>query len=573
VKKAKARKKPSQSDQVTAYANAVVKKKTPACNYVIAAGKRHIADVKRSKRKEFAFKFDSALAARAIGFFALLKLTKGRQFRGKPFILEPWQAFIVGSIFGWVDKATGYRRYRYAYVEVPRKNGKSELAAGIGLLLAFFDEEMGAEVYSAATKRDQAKIVWDVAKDMVRQSPHLTGRIKSFKLNMNMPQTNSKFEPLGADHSTMDGLNIHGVVIDELHAHKDRRMVDVLETATSARVQPLIFEITTAGELDLESVCWKHREYSTRVLDGIMDDHGSRGWFAYIATIDEGDRWDNEKVWIKANPNVGVSKSLEQIRLECDKAKEMPSDENKFRRYHLDEWTKQSTRWINLDVWTECGHKYKEKSLEGKRCWAGLDLASTRDVNALALVFPDDGYKVLPYFWVPAENVRPRVRRDRVRYDTWIEQGHLMTTAGTVTNYNDIHTYLNGLKRRFDIRQLAIDEWNATHLAVQLEDDGWDVVLMKQNMHHMAGPTKELERLIMQRKMGHNFNPVLTWMFDNVAIRRDSEDNIKVDREHSREKVDGIVAIVMALGVFIKQSQAKARSIYDERGVLSLNRF
>ena len=560
-------------DQVTAYARGVKSGKIPAGKLLQQAAKRHIDDLKRSKSKKYGYTFDQELATRAVHFFSLLKLTKGRQFRGKPFILEPWQAFIVGCIFGWVEKGTGYRRFRYAYVEVPRKNGKSELAAGIGLLLAFFDGEGGAEVYAAATKRDQAKIVWDVAKEMVKLSPHLRNRIRYFKLNMHHEASNSKFEPLGADHHTMDGLNTHAVIIDELHAHKDRKLVDVLETSTGSRLQPLIFEITTAGELNLESICWKHREYSTRVLERVIEDASSERWFSFIATIDKGDRWDDPDVWIKANPNVGVSKSIETIRLECEKAKEMPADENKFRRYHLDEWTKQATRWINLDVWTECALKFTEKSVRGKRCWAGLDLASTRDVNALVLVFPDDKWKILPYFWVPAENVRPRVRRDRVLYDTWIEQGYLKTTPGTVTNYNLIHEFLNELKKTFDIRQLAIDEWNATHLAVQMEEDGWDVVLMKQNMSHMAGPTKELERLIMQREIHHNSNPVLTWMFDNVAIRRDSEDNIKVDREHSREKVDGIVALVMAIAVFIKQSQAVQKSIYDDRGVLTLNRF
>lgn len=560
----------ARADVVTQYARSVTSGKTPACKFVKQAAKRHIGDLKKSKTKAYGYRYDPALAAHCLKFFTLLSLTKGRQFRGKPFKLEPWQSFIVGSLFGWVEKGTGYRRYRYAYVEVPRKNGKSELAAGIGLLLAFFDGEEGAEVYAAATKRDQAKIVWEVARDMVRQSHGLQERIKAWKLNMHAESTNSKFEPLGADSSTMDGLNIHGVIIDELHAHKDRRLMDVLETATGSRVQPLMFEITTAGEYDPESICWKHREYSTRVLSEVVSDASSDRWFGYIATIDKGDQWDDPKVWIKANPNIGVSKSIETIRLECDKAKSMPADENKFRRYHLDEWTKQATRWMTLEAWQKCERDYDEKELLGKTCWAGLDLAATSDINALVLLFPDQDYKVLPYFWVPEDMVATRTKRDRQSYQAWVDSGLLRTTPGAVTRYDAIRDFLGELKPKYNISQIGIDEWNAIHLAMQLEDDGFDVVLMKQNMHHMAPPTKELERLVMQGALSHPGHPVLSWMFDNVAIRRDSDDNIKIDRDKSREKVDGMVALVMALGVFIKQSQAKGGSVYDERGVLAL---
>lgn len=526
------------------------------------ACERHLSDVDAERSGAFPYRFDSGLASSAIDFFGLLNLTKGRQFAGKPFILEPWQAFIVGSLFGWVD-TEGLRRFRWAYNEVPRKNGKSELAAGIGLKLAFFDGEYGAEVYSAATKRDQAKLVWDVAKNMVLQEPKLRNRIRSFKLNMNREDQNQKFEPLGADHSTMDGLNIHGVIIDELHAHKDRRMVDVLETATGARLQPLQFEITTAGEYDTSSICWMHHDYTRRILERSAKDDK---WFGFIATIDDGDRWDDPAAWAKANPNLHVSKSVDVIEAECAKAKEMPAEENKFRRYHLNEWTKQTERWISMDVWNECGGDVDAESLRGKRCFAGLDLAATRDINALVLLFPDEGFKVLSYFWVPEESIKVRASRDLVRYDLWAQQGILQTTPGDVTDYSFIRAKINNLRKEYRIEQIAVDQWNAVQLIVQLADDGMDVVPFGQSMSHMAGPTKEVERLIGHRVLQHGNNPVLTWMFDNVAIKMDAYENIKIDRETSRDKVDGIVALVMAVGLVVKR-EAEKRSVYETRGV------
>lgn len=546
--------------KVTEYARQVLDGKIVAGTLVISACSRHLSDLKRARSRTFTYRFDKALAASAIGFFSLLSLTKGKQFYGKPFKLELWQCFIVGSLFGWVEKGTGHRRFRYAYNEVARKNGKSELAAGIGLRLAFFDDEPGAEVYAFATKRDQAKIVWDVAKIMVSQNRNLRKYVKAFRLNMSSTaETNQKFEPLGADHSTLDGLNIHGAVIDELHAHKDRRLMDVIETATGARHQPLVFEITTAGEYTKTSICWQHRDYCSRILDGLIEDDR---WFAYIATVDEGDRWDNPAVWPKANPNLGVSKNAEVMVAECKKAREVPSDENKFRRYHLDQWTMQAERWISMDVWNECAAVYGEDDLTGSRCFVGIDLASTVDINAMCLVFPDAGYKVLPYFWIPEDSVGKNEA-----YSQWIRHGFLHTTPGSVTDYTHILTRHRELRQRFDIAGTAIDEWNATFFATQLIDDGADVVLWKQNMAHMAPATKELERLIVQRAFAHPSNPVLSWMFNNVSIKTDSNDNMKIDRDKSRQKVDGIVAIVMAVGLAIKTRET-GRSVYDERGIL-----
>jgi len=416
----------------------------------------------------------------------------------------------------------------------------------------------------------------------VQQSPFLKARIDARVSNLSSEKLNAKFEPLSSEHSTMDGLNIHAVIIDELHAHKDRKLVDVLDTATGSRMQPILVEITTAGEYDPASICWKHHEYSLQVLEHGFEDSAAERWFAYVATTDEGDDWKSPATWIKANPNIGVSKSIETVRMECERAQQMPSDENKFRRYHLNQWVKQAERWINLDVWSECRKPFAPEELAQKPCYAGLDLAASSDMAALVLLFPFDGMKVIPKFWIPEDRVRKLSGREADRYVPWIDAGYLETTPGETLDYNAIRHQLREYDERFEIREVGVDPWNATHLANQLEDeDGFAarthngesrVVFIRQGMANMSGPTKELERLIMARDLEHDGHPVMTWMFDNVAIRRDPEGNIRIDRDKSREKVDGMVALVMALACYIKQRTVTG-SVYADRGILAVDWF
>jgi phage terminase large subunit-like protein len=550
-------------DAATAYARSVVEEKVPTGKLQRLACARHLRDLDGGHRR--GLRFDVATANRAIGFFSFLKHSKGK-WAGEAFALAPWQAFVVGSLFGW-KRADGFRRFRTAYNEVPRKNGKSTLSAGLALLLAFFDGEPGAEVFCAATKRDQARIVFGEAKRMVQKTPSLKQRIRVFVSNLSVQETASKLEPLGADADTMDGLNPHGAVIDELHAHKNRSIVDVMETATGARRQPLQFEITTAG-FDRHSVCWEHHDYSAKILEGILEDDS---WFAFIASADAGDDWRDPRTWAKANPNLGASVSLEDLERKCRKAINVPAAQNAFRRLHLNEWTEQEERWLDMIVWDACAAIVDLDTLRGRIAFGGLDLANTRDITAFVLVFPDRGYDVLPFFWVPQEGVRERSRKDRVPYDVWVRDGLIEATPGNVTDYDVIRGRIKELAALYRIKEIAYDRWNATQLVTQLQEDGAALVPFGQGFASMSGPTKELEKLVLERKLRHGGNPVLRWMASNVTVRQDPAGNLKVDKAKSSEKVDGVVGLVMALGRATLDAGPTA-SIYTNRGVLVVGR-
>ncbi|MCJ7676770.1 MAG: terminase large subunit [Anaerolineales bacterium] len=545
---------------VTAYAEDVIAGRIVAGRLVRLACERHLRDLETGKER--GLHFDAEQAEHDIAFFALSKHSKG-EWAGQPFILEPWEAFIVGCLFGW-KRVDGTRRFRDAEVELARKNGKSSLAARIALKMAFFDNEPGAEVYAAATKREQAKIVWSEGSRAVKATPAFKRRITAFVGNLHIEATAQKFEPLGADADNMDGLNVHCAVVDELHAHKTRHMLDVLTTATGARRQPLIFVITTAG-FDRNSVCWERHDYSVKVLEGILPDDT---FFAYIAGIDEGDDWRDESVWSKANPNLGVSVKAEDLRVKCKRAQEVPGQQNAFRQLHLNEWTQQASRWLDMAVWDENGEPFDPTLLEGKECYAGLDLSSTKDITALALWFPAES-RGLFYFWVPEEGIRQRADRDRVPYDVWVRQEYIEATAGNVVDYDIIRVRVNELRQLYNIREIAVDRWNSTQLQTQLMGDGFTVVPFGQGFASMTAPTKEMERLYLERKLGHGGNPVMRWMADNVTIARDSADNLKIDKAKSTERVDGMTAMAMAIGLAMLQP-AETKSVYEERGILSI---
>jgi phage terminase large subunit-like protein len=356
----------------------------------------------------------------------------------------------------------------------------------------------------------------------------------------------------------MDGLNVHCAIIDELHAHKTRNVLDVLTTATGARRQPLIFVITTAG-FDRNSVCWEQHDYSVKVLEGIIPDDT---FFCYVAGIDEDDAWTDEAVWPKANPNLNVSVKAEDLRTKCQRAIEVPGQQNAFRRLHLNEWTEQANRWLDMAVWDENGQAFDLELLKGQDCYAGLDLSTTSDITALALWFPTQ-QKALCYFWVPQEGVRQRSERDRVPYDVWEREGYIEATEGNVVDYDIIRVRVNELNQFYNIRELAIDRWNSTQLQTQLMGDGFTVVPFGQGFYSMTAPTKEMERLILERKLNHGGNPVLRWMASNVAVAQDAAGNLKIDKAKSTEKVDGMVALAMALG----RAMVHPEAVEEEVGV------
>ena len=398
----------TQDDPVTAYARAVTEGRVLANRLLRLACERHLEDLSSATAR--GLRFDSAAARHAIEFFGFLRHSKG-EWAGQTFELAPWQAFVVGCLFGW-QRSDGLRRFRTAYCAVPRKNGKSTLSAGIGLYLLVADGEQGAEVYSAATTRDQARIVFDEAKRMVASSPALKRRVGILINNLHVAASAARFMPLSSDASSMDGLNVHGAIIDELHAHRTRHVVDVLETATGARRQPLLFEITTAG-YDRHSICFEHHDYSIKVLESVLQDDS---WFAFIAAADEGDDWTDPAVWRKANPNFGLSVKEDDLARKAEKAIALPGAQNAFRRMHLNEWTEQAERWIDMAAWDACDAPVDLELLRGRPCFGGLDLSTTTDVTALAWVFPpdhdDDLWRVLSRYFVPAENLR-QARRAR----------------------------------------------------------------------------------------------------------------------------------------------------------------
>ncbi|MBC8580155.1 terminase large subunit [Zhenhengia yiwuensis] len=514
--------------------------------------------------------YDEAKAQHAVNFINCLKHTKG-QWRGVNFDLLDWQDKIIRDIFGTV-KDNGYRQYNTAYIEIPKKQGKSELAAAVALLLTCGDNEWGAEVYGAAADRQQASIVFDVAVEMVEQCPALKKRIKpimSVKRLVYKP-TGSFYQVLSAEAFTKHGLNVHGVIFDELHAQPNRELYDVLTKGSGdARTQPLFFLITTAGN-DRNSICYEVHQKAQDILDGRKIDPT---FYPVIYGIDDNDDWTDERNWYKANPSLGHTVDIEKVRAAFQSAKENLAEENIFRQLRLNQWVKQSIRWMQMDKWDECAFSVSPKELIGRECFGGLDLSSTTDITAFVLVFPprydDDKYVVMPFFWIPEDNLALRVRRDHVPYDAWEKQGYIKTTEGNVVHYGFIESFIEDLGVKYNIKEIAFDRWGAIQMTQNLEGMGFTVVPFGQGYKDMSPPSKELMKLTLEKKLAHGGNPVLRWMMDNIFIKTDPAGNIKPDKEKSTEKIDGAVATIMALDRAIRH-QDDGGSVYDSRGILIL---
>jgi phage terminase large subunit-like protein len=513
--------------------------------------------------------FDEIKAQRAVNFINNLKHTKG-VWHGVPFDLLPWQDKIIRDIFGTV-KDNGFRQYNTAYVEIPKKNGKSEIAAAIALYLTCADSEWGAEVYGCAADRQQASIVFDVAVDMVDQCPALKKRIKpiiSQKRLVYMP-LGSFYQVLSSEAFSKHGLNVHGVIFDELHAQPTRELYDVMTKGSGdARMQPLFFLITTAGT-DRNSICYEVHQKADDILRGKKFDPT---FYPVIYGIKDEDDWSLEENWYKANPSLGHTIPIEKVRDAFNSAKENPAEENIFRQLRLNQWVKQSVRWMPMDIWEKCSFAVDIDKLKGRECYGGLDLSSTNDITAFVLIFPptptDDKYYVLPFFWIPEENLKLRVRRDHVPYDVWAKQGFLKTTEGNVIHYGFIESFIEDLGKKYNIKQIAFDRWGAVQMVQNLEGLGFTVVPFGQGYKDMSPPTKELMKITLEKKIAHGGHPVLSWMMDNVYVRTDPAGNIKPDKEKSTEKIDGVVALIMALDRAIRKEIKE--NIYEKRGMRSL---
>ena len=513
--------------------------------------------------------YDKDAADYAVNFIECLSHTKGK-WSGKPFELIDWQEQIIRDIFGTL-KPNGYRQFNTAYIEIPKKMGKSELAAAVALLLCCGDGEERAEVYGCAADRQQASIVFEVAADMVRMSPALSKRVKILSATKRIvfQPTNSFYQVLSAEAYSKHGFNIHGVVFDELHTQPNRKLFDVMTKGSGdARTQPLYFLITTAGS-DTKSICYETHQKAKDLLAGRKVDPT---FYPVIYGAEESDDWTDPKVWKKANPSLGITVGIDKVKAACESAKQNPAEENTFRQLRLNQWVKQAVRWMPMDRWDKCAFAVNEGDLLGRVCYGGLDLSSSIDITAFVLVFPpedeEDKYIVLPYFWLPEETLNLRVNRDHVPYDVWEKQGHLKTTEGNVVHYGFIEKFIEELGEKYNIREIAFDRWGAVQMVQNLEGMGFTVVPFGQGFKDMSPPTKELMKLTLEEKVAHGGHPVLRWMMDNIFIRTDPAGNIKPDKEKSTEKIDGAVATIMALDRAIRCGNDTSASVYDGRGLL-----
>ncbi|WP_421925492.1 terminase large subunit [Neoaquamicrobium sediminum] len=544
----------------------------------------------RQRWEEGQFWFDAVAADKAVEFFPRhLCFTKG-EWAGKPFHLEPWEANdIIRPLFGW-KRADGTRRYRRCYVWVPRKNGKTELAAGIALLVLVGDGELGGEVYAIAAHEDQARIVFNQATTMVSKSQTLNDDLVPLKSSIYCPTLNAAFKPLSGKAEGKHGLNASGLVGDEIHEWKSGDLYQFVHDSEDARTQPLEFLISTAGKKGTygEEV-W---DECLKIRDGTLEDPET---LVVIYAADPDDDWQSEEVWRKANPNLGVSKKLETMRTNARRARQLPRLENHFKNYHLNIWTEQAVRWLPIDGvddegrkygWTHCvgpvGWKDLDDKLRHKRCFGGLDLSSTTDLSALVWWFPvQEGLEMpalLARFFKPADLIKEHSRRDKLPYDRWVKEGAIVATPGNVVDYAFIQDQIYRDAETFQIAHvgnpnreaheggLAIDRWNATETAVKLEQEGVPVVRFGQGYASMSAPSKELERLVLANGFHHGGHPVLHRHAQVVAVEGpDPADNIKPAKNKSTERIDGIVATVMAIGIAMHdKGEAVMTSPWDD---------
>ncbi len=545
----------------------LLKSERPLSVIETQAIERQITDLKTGHERGLVWDEDEA--SRAVGFFSLLKHWKGTK-ANQPFSLEPWQSeCLVAPLFGWWVDGTredgGHRRFTTAYIEIPRKNGKTTLASGFANQAVIADNEQGADVYCAATKRDQAKILFRGAKRTL--GPQLKKHVLIRERAVSCEAWQSKLEPLSNEDETQDGLDIHRAIVDELHAHKTRGMWDVLLTGVGARANPMIIAITTAG-YDRSSICWEQREEVVRILKG---DKRNDAYFGFIATVDDGDDWQDPQSWWKANPNLGVSLTKRYMENICTTAQDKPAAQNNFRQKNLDEWTGQSVRWLSMDVWKR---QFEEDwpDLRGMSCWGGVDLSDTRDVTALVLVFElNEQFYLLPHFWMPSEAINKRAEQDQRQIRSYAQAGFVTEIEGPIIRPEHVAYDISQIGEQYRIEQIAYDPWQADTLRDRLENTyGFPengLIRFRQRMENFAFPTKRFEELLIEGKLFHDGNPVLRWMASNVAAKKDVSGNIRPDKENSGDKIDGIVAGIMGLALALAGEKTKRGSIYDKRGL------
>jgi len=494
---------------------------------------------------------------RAVRLIDQLTHVKGPDAK-QPFNLRPWQRSIVKKLF--TTRKDGLRRYRTMLLMLPRKNGKSEICAALAIYFLLFDGEIGAEVYSAAADKDQAALVFNVAAEMIRNDPELLAQcdILDSQKRIVHRKSGSFYRAISAEAYSKHGFNASAVIYDELHAAPNRELWDVLSTSQGARKQPIMIAITTAG-YDRHSILWELYDHACKVRDGQVEDP------TFLPIIFEAPKdadWTDEKVWARANPALGDFRSLEEMRVAAARAKAIPAQENTFRRLYLNQWTEQAERWLSIESWDGC--RQQAQDLRNRPCYIGMDLSTTKDITALVAVFPGDGgFDVQCAFFVPAENVAERERKDRVPYGQWIRDGYLIDTPGNVVDYEAVREKLKEWSALYDVQTIGFDPWNATQLVTQLtEQDGFKCVQMRQGFASLSAPTKALEACILAKELRHDGHPILRWCIGNAAVEQDPAGNIKLSKKVSTERIDGAMALVMA-------KDQMDRGVLAETGVLA----
>jgi phage terminase large subunit-like protein len=550
----------SDEDPATLYALRVVHGQQPAGKWVRLACERHLWDKATAERRESVWRWRPELGSKAIGLFRLFRHYKG-EWGGQPVVLELWQKFIVASLFAWVHGETGLRRFRNAFVEMPRGQGKSTLAAGILLIFTFFDNEPGAEGYCFATKKDQARIVFRTARQMALRSKPIRKRVQIQRHNLHDESTESKLEPLGANEDTLDGLRPHIAIGDEIHKHASPDLVEVIESGMGTRRQPLLFNITTAGESDgTEKVYGQQVSISTQVLEGYAKQADIAEWFAFMAAADPDDDWTLEATWQKANPNWGISVKPDFVRKEYKKALANPAEQPKFKRLYLGLRTQAVNAYFSLADWDACPSLPPDDELRRYPSWIGLDLSSSVDITAAVQVWklsPDE-IALRPTLWIPEDGLEERRQKDKVPYPAWVNDRWVHTTPGNTIDRAAIRRHVTAVAKDWGVTAICYDPWHADEMVQAMQDeDRLTLVPVPQRFAMLSEPTKALQAMILRRRARHDANPAMRWMIGNAKPKTDDRENVMLNKKHSRGRIDGAQATCTALNqvkVVVKKS-------------------
>ena len=538
-------------DRAYQYADDVKSGAIPACKYVKLAVDRWFDDVDNAHKR--GLRFSEYHAARYFRFVGRYCRHYQGEWKGQPINFEPWQCFIEANVHGWI-REDGTRRFRITYEEVARKNGKTTRQSSNGNYYLFADKEPGAQVFSAATKRDQAKEIFDSAKAMIEQEPLLMKNSETYRNEIRYPKERSKFVPLSKDSKSLDGLNVHAALVDEVHAHPDSGIWDVLESAKGARRQAMMRGITTAG-FDKNSFCYELRSYAIKVLEKAHDDDG---FFGIIYTVDDPEKWDDPNEWVKANPNLGVSVKMDDLEAQFNKAKEMPSAKVEFLTKRLNIWLYGETLWMAMDKWNQCHNPelntlgiwdQTDPTLDGEVCYGGLDLSSTEDMCSFFMVFPEDGkLRMIGRAYLPEDALKRRLKMGNKALEKYRDSGHLIVVPGTSVDYEWIKRDILQAYEQFDLRAIAFDRWNATQIVHDLMKEEVNMVKFGQGYASMNAPMNELMRLVLTGNIEHN-DPLLTWSMSNLVAEMDPAGSIKPAKNKVSEKIDPSVATIMAIGL------------------------